>query len=255
MGSLSAEAVILTEAGELAGWSVIPTGADIKGAALESLHQALKQANLEPEDVQQLVATGYGRVSVEEAHKAVTEITCHARGINHLLPEVRTLIDIGGQDSKVIRVGPRGMVEDFVMNDKCAAGTGRFLEVMARALEVDLEGMAARARQARETVTLSSTCAVFAESEVVSLLAAGYPREQIIRGLHEAVAERTMTLAQRVGIEAPLAISGGVAKNDGVVQCLEESLGESLAVPWEPQVVGALGAALLAGDRLAQGAS
>ena len=195
-----------------------------------------------------VVATGYGRIAVPFASKKVTEITCHARGAYHLFPQTRTVIDIGGQDSKVIRLGKDGRVVDFVMNDKCAAGTGRFLEVMARALEVSLEDMGRLSDLARERLTISSMCTVFAESEVVSLIAEGHPKEDIIRGLHDAVSERVAGMAERVGLENGVTMTGGVAKNAGVVRSLEERLGVKISRPEEPQIVGALGAALIAAD-------
>ena len=250
VGSLSGEAVILLDKREVLAYSIVPTGANSRRAAEGALQEALKKSGLKFSDIGYLVATGYGRISVEFASKKVTEITCYARGLHHLYPQGRTLIDIGGQDSKAIRINAKGRVEDFIMNDKCAAGTGRFLEVMARALEVNLSQLSVLSHQAEETVPISSMCTVFAESEVVSLIAAGHPRENIIRGLHESIASRTLGMLKRIGIEKPLAMAGGVAKNLGVVRCLEESLGAPLFIPEEPQIVGALGAALLAAEAL-----
>ncbi|HHX86733.1 MAG TPA: 2-hydroxyglutaryl-CoA dehydratase, partial [Firmicutes bacterium] len=187
-------------------------------------------------------------ISVPFANKQVTEITCHGKGAHFLFPAARTVIDIGGQDSKVIRLSDLGSVVDFAMNEKCAAGTGRFLEVMAQALEVKLEDMAQIARKALRSVSISSMCTVFAESEVVSLIAEGTPREEIIRGLHQAVADRTSGLVHRVGLEKQVVMTGGVAKNAGAVHCLEEKLKVKIVVPEEPQITGALGAALVACD-------
>jgi predicted CoA-substrate-specific enzyme activase len=178
----------------------------------------------------------------------VTEISCYARGIHHLYPEVQTVIDIGGQDSKVVAVGPRGRPLDFAMNDKCAAGTGRFLEVMVRALQMELKELGPSALRARRAANISSTCTVFAESEVNSLVAEGADREEIVAGLCRAIAQRVGAMARRVGVEPPVAFAGGVAKNVGVVRALEEALGAQLVVPEEPQIVGALGAALVARD-------
>jgi predicted CoA-substrate-specific enzyme activase len=194
------------------------------------------------------VATGYGRVAVAFADRQVTEISCYARGIHHLYPQVQTVIDIGGQDSKVVAVGPGGRPLDFAMNDKCAAGTGRFLEVMARALQLDLAEIGPNALRARRAADISSTCTVFAESEVISLVARGVDREEILAGICQAIARRVGAMARRVGVVPPVAIAGGVAKNVGVVNALEQFLGEELLVPPEPQIVGALGAALLARD-------
>jgi predicted CoA-substrate-specific enzyme activase len=178
----------------------------------------------------------------------ITEITCHARGAFFVHPGTRTVIDIGGQDSKVIRLDEKGRNVDFQMNDKCAAGTGRFLEVMAHALEVKLEDLGPLSRGAQRTIKISSTCTVFAETEVVSLIADNQPKDVIIRGLHESIADRILGLVQRVGLEETVALTGGVAKNEGVVQALESRLKVRLFIPPEPQIIGALGAALIARD-------
>ncbi|HOB86695.1 MAG TPA: acyl-CoA dehydratase activase, partial [Bacillota bacterium] len=196
------------------------------------------------------VSTGYGRRMLDVADRIITEITCHARGAVHMVPGVRMVIDIGGQDSKVIRLNERGEVQDFAMNDKCAAGTGRFLEVMAHALEVDLSEMASISERASRSAPISSMCTVFAESEVVSLIAQGVPREEIISGLHEAIAGRTAGMVFRVGLEKEVMMTGGVAKNRGVVKSLEKKLQCKIIVPPEPQIIGALGAALLAREEL-----
>lgn len=253
VGSLSAEAVLLGGEG-LLGYTIIPTGVDSKRAAEEAMNSVLRSAGLEFRDVARTVATGYGRISVPFAHSRITEITCHGRGAFYLDPAVRTVIDIGGQDSKVIRLDGGGKVLDFAMNDKCAAGTGRFLEVMAQALEVELEKLAALSAQADRGTPISSTCTVFAESEVVSLLAAGVPRTEIARGLHDSVAARTAGLVHRAGLAEAVMMTGGVAKNSAVVQALEQRLGVKIRVPAEPQITGALGAALLAWDELIAGA-
>ncbi len=250
VGSLTAEVVIFEQ--DIVQSVIVPTGANSRGAAEKAMEQALGAAGLEKADLEFVVATGYGRVSIDFADKRITEITCHGRGAYFLDPSVRTVIDIGGQDSKVILLGDSGRVLDFAMNDKCAAGTGRFLEVMAQALEVELENLAELSNQARETVSISSMCTVFAESEVVSLIARGLPREDIARGLHQAIADRTAGLVRRVGLEEEVMITGGVAKNKAVVKALNEKLNKKLIVPREPQIVGALGAALLARDELAQ---
>jgi len=248
IGSLSAEAVILDD-DRIAGYSIIHTGADSRRAAQEALALALKQAKRSPDEVAFTVATGYGRVNVPFAALQVTEITCHARGAAFLLPGTRTVIDIGGQDSKVIRLDETGTVVDFVMNDKCAAGTGRFLEVMARALETRVEALSDLGASARRAAPISSMCTVFAESEVVSLIGEGTPREEIVRGLLQSVAERTVNMVHRVGLAREVAMTGGVAKNRGVVRLIAERLGVEVHVPPEPQIVGALGAALIARSR------
>ena len=245
IGSITAETVILQD-NQMLSSSIVPTGANSRTAAERSLAAALKQASLRQEDLAAIITTGYGRASFPSATKMITEITCHARGAFFVHPETRTVIDIGGQDSKVIRLDKQGRNVDFQMNDKCAAGTGRFLEVMARALEVKLEDLGRLSRSAQRTIKISSMCTVFAESEVVSLIADNQPKEVIIRGLHEAIADRILGMIRRVGVEEKVTLTGGVAKNEGVVQALEERLEVRVFVPPEPQIIGALGAALLA---------
>ena len=245
IGSLSSEAVILKE-GEIMSYSIFPTGADTRKAAGMCMREALERAHLKFEDLAATVATGYGRINVPFATKTVTEITCHARGAYRLFPSTRTVIDMGGQDSKVISIDAEGRVSDFVMNDKCAAGTGRFLEVMAGALEVDLEEMGERSARARNGVVISSMCTVFAESEVISLIAAGCSKNDIIRGLHEAISKRIFTMAGKLRMERPITMTGGVAKNRGIVDALGRLLKSRIQLPEEPQIVGALGAALSA---------
>lgn len=249
IGSLSTEVVILHD-GKIAAAVILPTGASSKTAINRAMEQALLQSGFSLDALERIVATGYGRVSVPFAHEKVTEITCHGRGAHFLDPAVRTVIDIGGQDSKVICLNGQGKVVDFLMNEKCAAGTGRFLEVMCQALEVDLEDFSRLAGRTGKTVPISSMCTVFAESEVVSLIAEGYPREQIIRGIIDSIVERTELMANRIGIMGKLMMTGGVAKNQAVVQALQEKLGTKIEVPEEPQLVGALGAALLAQEEM-----
>ena len=216
-------------------------------AAALAFKQALTASGIVKSDVARVVATGYGRGSIDFAAKSVTEITCHAIGARKLFHEARTVIDIGGQDSKVIRLAKDGRVDDFAMNDKCAAGTGRFLEVMARSLDTDLQSLGRLSTLSREDVRISSTCTVFAESEVVALVAKGTAKEDIIRGLHRSVAERIYAMVARLRAEGPFVMTGGVAKNSGVVAALEERLKTRLLLPDEPQIVGALGAAIVAG--------
>lgn len=247
VGSVSAEAVLLAGERVLAKVA-LPTGASSRLAGERVLELALQQAGVRKDDVGFVVATGYGRRAVDSANRAVTEISCHARGARQLFAEVGMVVDIGGQDSKVIRVDPAGTAADFVMNDRCAAGTGRFLEVMARALEVPLEQLGELSRRARRTASISSMCTVFAESEVVSLVAEGVPVDEIVAGLHAAVAERVFGMVQRLGLSTPVVMTGGVARNAGVVRAIECRLGCSLAVPAEPHQVGALGAALIAAE-------
>jgi len=246
VGSLSTEGVILDPGGGIAGYSIVATGANSTDAAEEALAKALSSAGLDRSRLSRIVATGYGRVSVPFADRKVTEISCHAMGAQHLFPNTGTVIDMGGQDSKVIRVGEAGRVLDFAMNDKCAAGTGRFLEVMASKLQVSLDDLGRLSLKSKGEVRISSVCTVFAESEVVSLVAQNHPREEIIKGLHRAVVNRVWSMVSGLGVSGGVTMSGGVAKNRGVVMLVEEKLGRSVQVYEEPQIVGALGAALLA---------
>lgn len=219
------------------------------GAAARSIYERLlADHHVNPEEIGGIVATGYGRASVPFATRTFTEIMCHAAGARHLNPAIRAVIDIGGQDSKAIILGEGGNVANFVMNDKCAAGTGRFLEVMARALEVDLDDFGALSLTADNPAGISSLCAVFAESEVVSLIARGEKRENIIAGIHKAIASRVAAMAARLGIASAPAImmTGGVAKNIGVVKALEGVLGYAIDVSPQAQMTGAIGAARLA---------
>ncbi len=249
VGSQSTDAVVLAPGGTVAAFSIVETGAHSGQAAEQALDRALAAAGIGRGDLAAVVATGYGRGAVPFADRTITEITCHGVGAAHLFPGVRTVIDIGGQDSKVIRLEPGGRVVDFTMNDKCAAGTGRFLEVMAAKLQVPLARMGELSLGAQGTVKISSLCTVFAESEVVSLVARNHPVEQIIRGLHQSIVNRIWSMVKGLGLEGEVVMTGGVAKNQGVVALLEEKLGRPVQVHSEPQIVGALGAALQARRR------
>ncbi|RLF09868.1 MAG: 2-hydroxyglutaryl-CoA dehydratase [Thermoprotei archaeon] len=249
VGALTTKALVIDGSGRALGFKVIRTGANSREASLKAHDLLFSELGLSRDDVAYTVATGYGRAVVPYANESITEITCHARGAYHLIPTVRTVIDVGGQDSKVIRVGEGGRVLNFVMNEKCAAGTGRFLEVMAQALEVALEDMGRLSLQSRSRVSISSTCTVFAESEVVGLIAKGVAKEDIIAGIHEAMASRIYSMAMNVGVEDDVVMTGGVAKNQGFIKALEAKLGRRVLIPEEPQVVGALGAALIARER------
>jgi len=196
-------------------------------------------AGIQRGDVENVVATGYGRASIEFAHKAVSEITAHAAGVHYLFPDVKGIIDIGGQDSKVIAL-ENGRVVDFLMNDKCAAGTGKFLEFTAKALEVSTEALGGLALASRSPVSISSMCTVFAESEVVSLRARGLTKEDVAAGLVESIAQRVSVMAKQIGLREHVAFVGGVAKNAGIKAALERRLGVTLFVPFEPQITGAL---------------
>lgn len=247
IGSTSGEAVILNGDGILA-FSIVDTGYNSRRAAELALEKALASSGLRREQLGPIVATGYGRIAIEFADWQVTEISCYAKGMAHLFPDVCTLIDIGGQDSKVIAVGKNGKAVDFAMNDKCAAGTGRFLEVTARALQLDLCDLGEISARARRDVPISSICTVFAESEVITLVTEGVERADIVAGLYRAIARRVGAMVRRVGANPIIAFAGGVAKNSGVKRALEEALGVTLVTPPEPQIIGALGAALIARD-------
>jgi len=236
----------LISAGKLISERVILTGYNAQIAGKAIFEELLEVSGLDSNSVGKIIATGYGRDSVSVAHKAVTEITCHAVGAYYLNPAVRSVIDIGGQDSKTIAIDVGGQVKDFAMNDKCAAGTGRFLEVMARALDVELDDFGGFSLKARQPAKISSLCTVFAESEVISLISQGEQRENIIAGIHEAIASRVVAMAGRVGMTAPIMMTGGVAKNIGVVKALEKKLGFKIEVSPKAQITGAIGAALIA---------
>jgi predicted CoA-substrate-specific enzyme activase len=245
IGSTMTKVVIINQS-TLA--SVIgPTGPEHRKLANRVMEEALTQAGLAFEEITYLVATGYGRINVPFADKQITEISCHARGVGHLLPDVRTVIDIGGQDSKGIKLKD-GRAVDFVMNDRCAAGTGRFLEVTAESLGVSLEEMGRLALEAENKVEISSTCTVFAAQEVVAKLSEGAALADIIAGLHEAIATRIYGMVRRLKIEREVAMTGGGAKNVGLVKALEARLGFPVLLPPEPLLTGAIGAALLGGD-------
>jgi (R)-2-hydroxyacyl-CoA dehydratese activating ATPase len=242
IGSTGTKAVLFD--GEVRGSAIVPTGWDPKTAGLTAFHQALTAAGLAEGAVQRVVGTGYGRVSLPIFDAKVTEITCHARGAFHLFPETRTVVDIGGQDSKVIALDGDGRVADFIMNDKCAAGTGRFLQVMAGVLDVTLEELGTIAVGA-DPVRVSSMCTVFAESEIIGLLAQGVAKGRIAAGIFDAIARKIQGLAGRVSLSDNITFSGGVALNPEISRAIGAGLGVNLYVPPAPQFVGALGAALM----------
>lgn len=247
-GSTSTDVVILDKDKNIVTGIILPTGAGAAAGAERALEEALQDAGLERGDIDAMVTTGYGRTAISEGDRSITEITCHARGAHFLDPSVRTVIDIGGQDSKVIRLDENGAVVNFVMNDKCAAGTGRFLEMMARTMEMSLDEMSKAGLKYKEDITISSMCTVFAESEVVSLIAQNKATDDIVHGLNKAVASKTAALAKRVGGEERYMMTGGVSKNQSLVKTLEEKLGTTLVVNDKAQLCGALGAALFAMD-------
>lgn len=253
VGSLGTKSVIIVD-GKVAGSAIIRTGLDSIENGELALNAALENAKLKKEDLKYVVATGYGRIAAPYANKRVTEITCHAKGANYVHSGTRTIIDMGGQDCKAIRVDGEGNVLDFAMNDKCAAGTGRFLEVMANVFKVPLDELGPLSLKATHVLPVSSTCTVFAESETVSLLARGEKAENIIKGIHHAIANRISGMFARVGIEGDVFFSGGVAKNVGMKKALEDVLEVTIAKPsHDPQLVGAIGAAVLAQNAWTKG--
>jgi predicted CoA-substrate-specific enzyme activase len=255
IGSTTAKAVVLDENNRM--WTaMIPTGTRPPQAGKQVFQMALEQSLHPPGDVGYIVATGYGRVTADFANRTITEIACHGRGANFIEPAARTIIDIGGQDAKIISLGEMGKVIDFLINDKCASGTGRFLESASQlVLHVPLEELGRLSAQATTKATISSTCTVFAQTELISLLAAGNSVESIVAGLHAAIASKVGSMAKRLGVRPQVMMTGGVAKNEGVVQALRDELGLNIVVPAivDPQLVGALGAALLARENLGKG--
>lgn len=250
VGSTQTKAVVIDEEGRIRGTSLIDTGAHVVQAAESSFAAALEAAGVEEEEVEYVIGTGYGRYRVTFGNAQVTEISCHGRGAVHMFPNTRTVVDMGGQDTKAIRVTPIGEILDFCMNDKCAAGTGRFLGAAASALELQLSDLGPLALKSKRPVRISTTCTVFAESEVLSWLGKGKKIEDILWGVHQSIAMRTVGLMRRVGIEEEVTFTGGVTRNPGMVKAIEEKLATRLNVSDESHFMGALGAALFALDHI-----
>ncbi len=250
IGSSSSKGVLLDAEKRIAAKQVIhtkPKHSDGVDIILESILK--EHPHIAREDIKYCIGTGYGRNNVEIAGSAVTEITCHARGVNYYFPHAGTVIDIGGQDSKVISIDAEGKVIDFIMNEKCAAGTGRFLEAACKILKIPLEELGNLSMKAVSACKINSTCIVFAESEIISKLAEGADSESVARGIHQAMVSRLLSMGMRIGIHPPVIFTGGVAKNMGMVEEVKIQLGikpEDLRIPPEPKITGALGAALLA---------
>ncbi len=248
IGSTSSKAVVLKD-GDILTYQLIPLGTGTSGP--EQVYQAaLANAGVTREDIDRLIVTGYGRLSFQHADKQVSEVSCHAQGVHFLFPSVRTVIDIGGQDIKAMSLSPDGMLVNFVMNDKCAAGTGRFLDVMARVLDVRTEDLGEISTHSTKEVAISNTCTVFAESEVISKLASDEAVPDIVAGIHRSVAKRVAGLTLRVGVTPDVAMSGGVAKNRGVVTALEKELDTTILVSEYCQFAGAIGAAVIGRNEL-----
>lgn len=247
VGAGATKVVILKE-GKILSFIITPTVAPVARTAEEAMTMALHKASLTAGDIGLKVSTGCSRKAVPFADKMVTEVICHAKGAYFLEPAVRTVIDIGCQDSKVMRVNEKGEVLDFVMNDKCAAGTGRFIEVMATAMGVPLSRMGEKSLLSKNACRITPTCTIFAESEVISLCSEGKLVEDIIAGVHRAVSSRVVNMGARLGFESEIFFTGGVAKNQGIQAALQELTGKNIGVPVEPQIVGALGAAVIGAE-------
>jgi predicted CoA-substrate-specific enzyme activase len=250
VGSTQTKAVVIDEHGAIVGRALTMTGANVTKAAEDAFEVALKDGDVREEEVEYVVGTGYGRYKVTFGNTQVTEISCHGRGAVHMFPATRTVVDMGGQDTKAIKVSARGEIVDFCMNDKCAAGTGRFLGAASAALEIPLDQLGATALRGDRPVKISTTCTVFAESEVLSWLGKGKKIEDILLGVHQSIAGRSTGLLWRVGIEPEVTFTGGVAKNVAMIQALEASLGMKVNVGGDSHYMGALGAALFAMDHI-----
>lgn len=247
IGSTASKCVIMKNGNEIVSSATVPLGAGTSGTEKVKA-KTLSQVDFKEEDIAVQVSTGYGRNNYADAEKTMSELSCHAKGGHYIFGDVRTIIDIGGQDIKVLKLNKKGQLQNFLMNDKCAAGTGRFLEVMAKVLDIKMEDMGKMDQEATETTPISSTCTVFAESEVISCLSKKIPINNIVRGIHASVATRVGSLAKRGGIEKPVAMTGGVSKNKGIVRALEEVLDTEIEVSELSQLAGAIGAALFAYD-------
>ena len=249
-GSLTGKAAIVDGNKCVIAHSVMQMDFVSEKAVRTAMDNTLETAGLEQSDIAFTVGTGYGRRRLDFVDKVLTEITCHAKGAHYLFNEAKTVIDIGGQDSKVISLDADGNASNFAMNDRCAAGTGQFLEVMSRALWIELEKIGDLSLQSHTKLNISSLCTVFAETEVISLIAQGHNKADILAGIHNSIARRISGMVGRIGLREPVIMTGGVAKNIGMVRALEKELGVSIFVPEDPQIVGALGAALFAQDFL-----
>lgn len=256
VGSTQTKAVVMDGERRIVGRSLIDTGANVVKAAERAYGLALENGGIDPQQVTYVVGTGYGRYKVTFGHAQISEISCHARGAKFIFPKTRSVLDIGGQDSKAIKVGEDGEVIDFSMNDKCAAGTGRFLVMAAYYLDIPLEQIGEISLLSQKPVNITTTCTVFVESEIMSHLARGRKAEDVLNGMNQAIATRSISLMSRVGIEEEVTFTGGVTKNLGMVRALEEGLEIKLNVSAESHFIGAIGAALFALDRArARGAS
>lgn len=252
IGSTTSKCVILKDGNEIVATSIVVAGTGTDGPE-QALKEVYEQAGIPETEIAAIVATGYGRKLFHAANKEISELSCHARGVHHIFPQVRTIIDIGGQDAKVLAVNDQGRMSNFLMNDKCAAGTGRFLDVMAGILKMDISELEQQAALAENVAKISSTCTVFAESEVISQLANGVHTPDLVAGICQSVAVRVASLAKRIGIREEVCMSGGVARNGGVRGAMEQELGVKIQYSPLAQLMGALGAALYAYDEARKG--
>ena len=250
VGSTQTKAVVINEDREIVATALIDTGANVVRAAENAFKTAIEKNNILEEEVEWVIGTGYGRYRVTFGNDQITEISCHGRGAAHIFPGTRTVVDMGGQDTKAIRVSEAGEIDDFCMNDKCAAGTGRFLGAAASALEIPLPELGGTALTSEKGVRISTTCTVFAESEVLAWLGKGKRVQDILWGVHESIAKRTMGLLRRVGVNGEITFTGGVSKNVAMIKALEDVIGHKLNVSEECHYMGALGAALFAMDHI-----
>lgn len=247
IGSTSTKGVILENGQTIVATATFPLGIGTVGP-VKIVEQLFRRLSIERKDIIRLVVTGYGRMKYADSDRQISELSCHSKGAHFLVPNARTVIDIGGQDAKALKLSPNGKLLNFIMNDKCAAGTGRFLDVMSKILEVKVSDLGMLSEKSSQQISISSTCTVFAESEVISHLSNRIPVEDIISGIHESVANRVSSIVKRIGIEEKVVMVGGVAMNKGVVKALERALGTEIIVPGLAQLTGALGAALYAFD-------
>lgn len=250
VGSTQTKAIIINEDKKIISQSLVDTGANVVVAAENAFQKALESNGFSEEEVDYIIGTGYGRYRVTFGNAQITEISCHARGSWHIFPNTKTVLDMGGQDTKAISITNNGQILDFCMNDKCAAGTGRFLGAASEALEIPLDDLGPTALTSQNSVKISTTCTVFAESEVLSWLGKGKKIEDILWGVHQSIASRSIGLLRRVGVDEEVTFTGGVAKNTGIIKALEEKLDLKLNVSEESHYMGALGAALFALDQI-----
>ena len=253
VGSTQTKAIIIDEDARIVGRALIDTGANVVQAAESAYVEAIAEGDVDDEEVEYVVGTGYGRYRVTFGNSQVTEISCHGRGAVHLFPDTRTVLDMGGQDTKAISVTAGGEITDFCMNDKCAAGTGRFLGAASAALDIPLDELGPVSLRGTRPIKISTTCTVFAESEVLAWIGKGKKIEDILWGVHQSIASRSVALMRRVGLDDEITFTGGVSRNEGMVKALEERLGKRLNISDECHYMGALGAAMFALDEVLAG--